>query len=155
MKSIYKEYITKLNRFNQWEAAYEAKKTELQKIAEFCHLFELAMQMPAEIKEKAHHEHLESLIAVQRRLWEWAVDKDTPTNTFSSRKEIGTKSSMILKEKRSLVVNIAKSFAEAEQWDIEQQIRMTPNERFAVLRVLKDRVYGLDAKDVRECHQDT
>ena len=83
------------------------------------------------------------------------MKKDTPTNTFSSRKEIETKSSMILKEKRSLVVNIAKSFAEAERWDIEQQIGMTPNERLAVLRVLKDRVYGLVTKDVRECHQDT
>ncbi len=64
---------------------------------------------------------------------------------------------MVNKKKRSisLVVNIAKSFAEAERWDIEQQIRMTPNERLAVLRVLKDRVYGLDTKDVRECHQDT
>ena len=76
MKSIYKEYITKLNKFNRWEAAYEANKTEQQRISEFCHLFDLAMQMPAEIKEKAHHEHLESLIKVQKRLWEWAVDKE-------------------------------------------------------------------------------
>ena len=29
----------------------------------------------------------------------------------------------------SMVVNIAQNFAEAEQWDIEQQICMTPNER--------------------------
>ena len=76
MKSIYTEYITKLNKFNQWEAAYEANKTEQQRISEFCHLFDLAMQMPAEIKKKAHHEHLKSLIEVQKRLWEWAVDKE-------------------------------------------------------------------------------
>ena len=54
-----------------------------------------------------------------------------------------------------MVVNIAKNFAEAEQWDIEQQVNMTPNERMAIAKVLKDRVYGLDARDVRECHQRT
>ena len=54
-----------------------------------------------------------------------------------------------------MVINIAKNFAEAEQWDIEQQVNMTPNERMAIAKVLRERVYGLDAKDVRECHQRT
>jgi hypothetical protein len=57
------------------------------------------------------------------------------------------------KRKIARVVNIAKSFTEAEQWDIKQQINMTPNERMEILKVLKDRFYGPDAKDVRECHQ--
>ncbi len=52
-----------------------------------------------------------------------------------------------------MVINIAKNFAEAAQWDIEQQINMTPNERMEILKVLKDRFYGPEAKDVRACHQ--
>ena len=61
------------------------------------------------------------------------------------------------KKNRSMkmVVNIATNFAEAEQWDIEQQVKMTPNERMAIAKVLRERVYGLDARDVRECHQRT
>jgi hypothetical protein len=57
------------------------------------------------------------------------------------------------KRKIALVVNVAKNFADAEQWDIKQQIEMTPNERMAIAKVLKDRVYGLDVRDVRECHK--
>ena len=53
----------------------------------------------------------------------------------------------------AMVVNIAKNFAEAEQWDIQQQVNMTPNERMAIAKVLRERVYGLGTKDVRECHQ--
>jgi len=49
-------------------------------------------------------------------------------------------------------VNKARGFKEAEGWDILQQIRMTPQERWSVARRLKDRVYGKDAKDVRACH---
>ena len=54
-----------------------------------------------------------------------------------------------------MVVNIAKNFAEAEKWDIEQQINMSANERFAAVNLLKKRVYGSSVKDVRECHQNT
>ena len=52
-----------------------------------------------------------------------------------------------------MVVNIAKNFAEADLWDIKQQVNMTPNERLLAAKVIRDRVYGSDAKDVRECHQ--
>lgn len=40
------------------------------------------------------------------------------------------------------VVNKAKNFREAEQWDILQQIAMTPEERQRAARELRVRVYG-------------
>lgn len=46
----------------------------------------------------------------------------------------------------------AKSFKEAARWDIEQQVRMSPQERCRAARALKDRLYP-NAKDVRECHR--
>jgi len=52
------------------------------------------------------------------------------------------------------VVKISKSFKEAEEWDIEQQITMTPQERQRVAKELKRRVYGKNTKDVRECYKD-
>jgi len=45
------------------------------------------------------------------------------------------------------------SFAEAEQWDLQQQWAMTPDERFEIARVLRERVYGVDAPDVREAER--
>jgi hypothetical protein len=50
------------------------------------------------------------------------------------------------------VVNKAKSFAEAEAWDREQQHRMTPQERVRVSRVLQRRVFG-STKDIRACQK--
>jgi len=50
------------------------------------------------------------------------------------------------------VVRKFNSFEEAHQYDIEQQVNMTPAERMAGLRVLIERVYGADIKDIRECH---
>lgn len=49
------------------------------------------------------------------------------------------------------VVHIAKGHKEADQWDIEQHIRMTPDERMRIARILRERVYGKNTKDVREC----
>lgn len=46
--------------------------------------------------------------------------------------------------------NKARSFAEAEQWDRQQQWAMTPDERHAIAKELRDRFYGVDAPDVRE-----
>jgi hypothetical protein len=50
-------------------------------------------------------------------------------------------------------VHKARGFQDAEEWDILQQIRMAPWERWSVARRLKDRVYGRAAKDVRACHR--
>jgi hypothetical protein len=51
------------------------------------------------------------------------------------------------------IVNKAKSFKEAEQWGIQQEISMTYKARMAAARQLKERVYGKNVKDVRECHK--
>ncbi len=50
------------------------------------------------------------------------------------------------------VVFKTRSFAEADQRDVEQHIRMTPRERWRMARALRDRLHP-NAKDVRECHQ--
>lgn len=42
---------------------------------------------------------------------------------------------------------------EARRWDIEQHVSMTPEERLRAARILKDRVYPPDSKDVRACHR--
>ena len=47
----------------------------------------------------------------------------------------------------------ARSFAEADQWDLQQQWAMTPDERFEVARVLRERAYGTDVPDVREAER--
>ena len=37
------------------------------------------------------------------------------------------------------IVHISRSFEEAEQWDIEQNLSMTPEERLAAARELAER----------------
>ncbi len=51
------------------------------------------------------------------------------------------------------VVNIAKSHKEADEYDIQQQLAMTPEERFAVAAELKRRFYGEKNPDVRESRE--
>lgn len=51
------------------------------------------------------------------------------------------------------VANKARSFEAAAEWDIQQHIRLSPRERQAIARQLRQRVYGRKAKDVRECRQ--
>lgn len=51
------------------------------------------------------------------------------------------------------VVNKARNFRAAAEWDIEQHIRLSPRERQAIARQLRQRVYGRKVKDVRECRQ--
>jgi hypothetical protein len=46
----------------------------------------------------------------------------------------------------------SRSFKEAEDWDILQNVRMSPEERQAVASEIKERVYGKEAPDVREAH---
>lgn len=49
------------------------------------------------------------------------------------------------------VVHKAEGHVDAARWDIEQHVAMSPEERLRVARVLKDRAYPRDAKDVRAC----
>ena len=48
------------------------------------------------------------------------------------------------------IVNKAKNFKEAEDWDIEQHIRMTPEERQKVAKILRDKFYGKNTPDVHD-----
>ena len=51
------------------------------------------------------------------------------------------------------VVNKTHDHDEARAWDVEQNASMTPAERLQAGRLLKDRAYPSDSKDVRECHR--
>ena len=51
------------------------------------------------------------------------------------------------------VIHKAKSFKEAEEWDILQQINMTPEERQKIALALKRRVFGKNPPDVREYYK--
>lgn len=49
-------------------------------------------------------------------------------------------------------MHIAKGFKEADEWDIQQQVSLTPQQRLAAAKELRDRFYPADAKDIRACH---
>jgi hypothetical protein len=51
------------------------------------------------------------------------------------------------------VVNKARSFEEAAELDLRQHVAMTPQERMRAARILKERVYSNNAKDVRAWHE--
>ncbi len=51
------------------------------------------------------------------------------------------------------VVHKARSFDEAADWDIKQQVSMTPQERIRASRELQKRAYPGPRQDVRECHR--
>jgi hypothetical protein len=51
------------------------------------------------------------------------------------------------------VVHKALSHEDAARWDVEQHVAMTVDERLRAARVLKDRAYPSDAKDVRAWHR--
>jgi hypothetical protein len=44
----------------------------------------------------------------------------------------------------------SRSFADADRWTREQMWAMTPDERLAIAKELRDRAFGKDAPDVRE-----
>ena len=51
------------------------------------------------------------------------------------------------------IVHKTHDFQTADEWDRQQHLRMSAQERMRVARMLKDRVYSPDAKDVRACHE--
>ena len=52
------------------------------------------------------------------------------------------------------IVNVAKNQKEARQWDIQQALEMTPEERRKASRILRERAYGSEVPDVREAERD-
>lgn len=51
------------------------------------------------------------------------------------------------------IVHKTTSHEEALRWDIEQHVRMAPEERMNAARILKDRAFPSDCRDVREWHR--
>ncbi len=47
----------------------------------------------------------------------------------------------------------SKNFKEAREWDIQQQINMTPDQRFAAAKELRIRAYGKNVPDVKDCYE--
>ncbi len=45
------------------------------------------------------------------------------------------------------VIKISKSFKEAEEWDIEQAMSMTPEERLDIVQYLRERYYKMRKED--------
>jgi len=44
----------------------------------------------------------------------------------------------------------AKNYKEAQEWDIEQNLRMTPEQRQDVAKELRERVYGKETVDIKD-----
>ena len=51
------------------------------------------------------------------------------------------------------IVHVAHDFREAREWDVEQHVSMTPEQRQRAAKELRDRVYGTLCPDVREAHR--
>lgn len=51
------------------------------------------------------------------------------------------------------ILHISKNFKEAEEWDVMQQINMTPQERINAARELQKRVYQNGIIRLREWHK--
>jgi hypothetical protein len=51
------------------------------------------------------------------------------------------------------LVHVSHSHREAHEWDVEQQIRMTPEQRQRIARELRRRVYGANRPDVRAAYR--
>lgn len=59
----------------------------------------------------------------------------------------------IVSLRRCRVVHRSTSFAEAREWEILQELSMTPGQRQRVAKALKERFYGKNPPDVREAHR--
>ena len=51
------------------------------------------------------------------------------------------------------VVHKSKNFREAEEYDIQQHTQMSPYDRQAMAKILRERFYRKNVKDVRASHR--
>lgn len=51
------------------------------------------------------------------------------------------------------IVHKSHNFNDAEKWDIQQQINMTPQQRMDAAKKIRERVYGKNSIDIREYHE--
>jgi len=71
----------------------------------------------------------------------------TPSGDYlSGAKKVGTPN-------RQRVFKKSQNFQEAEEWDIQQHIRMSPAERQEIARILRQRIYGNKVSDIREFYK--
>ncbi len=52
--------------------------------------------------------------------------------------------------RRNRIVHVANGFQEAREWEIQQELSMTPAQRQRAAKQLKERFYGKNAPDVRK-----
>ncbi len=52
------------------------------------------------------------------------------------------------------VVKKSRNFREADAWDIQQNLALTPEQRIQIAHALRKRAYPSNAKDVRACHRE-
>jgi len=48
------------------------------------------------------------------------------------------------------IIHVSRGFQQAREWEILQELSMTPGQRQRVAKALKERFYGKKAPDVRE-----
>ena len=53
---------------------------------------------------------------------------------------------------RNLKVHLAKNHQEADEWDIQQNLRMSPEERLRAARILQQQFFGKNSPDVKKSH---
>jgi hypothetical protein len=68
MHNHYQIYREKLLKFNKWEKEHLINTTEKDRLRQFQSLFELNYLLPLDVQKRAHKEHLEALIAIQKRI---------------------------------------------------------------------------------------
>ena len=51
---------------------------------------------------------------------------------------------------RNLKIHIAKNHQEADEWDIQQNLNMSPQERLRAARILQLQYFGKNSPDVKK-----
>jgi hypothetical protein len=66
---------------------------------------------------------------------------------------IPTSEGLFYSKRVERIVHKARSFREADAWDISQHRAMTPNERMRAAREIRERVFPGPNPDIREWHR--
>jgi hypothetical protein len=86
--------------------------------------------------------------AVVKRYNQFMKSIDNNCNEEKSPAESGARP-----VRRCRIVNLAHSFQEAREWEIQQELSMTPAQRQQAAKELKERFYGKNAPDVRQAER--
>lgn len=69
------EYRNKLKKFNKWEINYSKNTTIQNRLNQFEELFNLIYELPDDVREKGHSDHLQNLISVQKKISKIVLNK--------------------------------------------------------------------------------